>query len=195
TKLGLAEFYVEIANYILPHVVKRPLALVRCPSGSEGGCFYQKHSFAGLTDAVEVVPVMEKEGMDETLVIHDLRGLISLVQASVLEIHPWGARIDDIERPDRIIFDLDPGEGVAWEWLVEGAKLVRSRLKADGIESFVKTTGGKGLHVQAPILPELGWDDVKEYCRRIAVEMEKDNPSGYISTMTKKKRVGRIFVD
>jgi bifunctional non-homologous end joining protein LigD len=195
TKLGLAEFYAEIGDYILPHIVGRPLALVRCPSGSEGGCFYQKHAFAGLTGAVEVVSVPEKEGEDEALVIHDLRGLISLVQASVLEIHPWGARIDDIEHPDRIIFDLDPGEGVGWPAIMDAARDVRRRLADDGIESFVKTSGGKGLHVVAPIAPRLGWDEVKGYTLAIAAAMERDEPERYISTMTKKRRTGKIFVD
>lgn len=195
TKLGLAEFYADIADHILPHITGRPLALVRCPSGAQGDCFFQKHAFAGITDAVEVAPVQEKEGMDETLVIHDLRGLVSLVQASVLEIHPWGARIDDVEHPDRIIFDLDPGEGVSWEALIQGAREVRERLAADKIESFVKTSGGKGLHVVAPVEPVLDWDAVKTYCQRIAVAMEADDRSRYVSTMTKKLRAGRIFVD
>lgn len=195
TKLGLAEFYAEIADHILPHIVGRPLALVRCPSGSEGGCFYQKHAFAGLTDAVEVVSVPEKDGEDEALVIRDLRGLISLVQASVLEIHPWGARIDDIEHPDRIIFDLDPGEGVGWPAIMEAARDIRRRLSDDGLESFVKTSGGKGLHVVAPIAPRFAWDDVKGYAHGVAVAMERDEPERYISTMTKKRRGGRIFVD
>ncbi len=195
TKLGLAEFYAEIADRILPHIEGRPLALVRCPSGREGGCFFQKHAFAGLTDAVEVVPVMEKDGPDETLVIRDLRGLVSLVQASVLEIHPWGARIADVEHPDRIIFDLDPGEDVSWADVVHGAREVRERLARDGIESFVKLSGGKGLHVVAPVTPRLGWDAVKAYCHGIAVAMERDDRARYVATMTKKLRKGRIFVD
>ena len=115
TKLGLAEYYAEVADYILPFITGRPLALVRCPNGDSGDCFYQKHSFAGLTDAVEIAHVEEKDGKaEEAIVIHDLRGLINLVQANVLEIHPWGARIEDIDHPDMLIFDLDPGEGLEW---------------------------------------------------------------------------------
>lgn len=195
TKLGLAEYYAGIADWILPHVTSRPLALVRCPSGSEGECFFQKHAFAGLTDAIEVVAVPEKQGSDETLVIRDLRGLISLVQASALEIHPWGADIEDVERPDRLTFDLDPGEGIDWETLAEAAREVRQRLLDVGVESFVKTTGGKGLHVVSPLKPELDWDELKEFTRRIALSMEADNPRRYVSTMAKKARAGKIFVD
>jgi bifunctional non-homologous end joining protein LigD len=195
TKLGLAEYYAGIAGHILPHIAGRPLALVRCPSGSGGGCFYQKHAFAGLTDAVEVIPVQEKDGPSETLIIRDLRGLVLLVQASVLEIHPWGARIEDVERPDRIIFDLDPGDGVPWADMIEAARDIRGRLEAQGIRSFVKTTGGKGLHVVAPIVPRLGWDEVKAWCKDLASSMERDNPERYLTTMTKKLRTGKIFVD
>jgi len=195
TKLGLAEYYAGIADYILPHLTGRPLALVRCPSGSEGECFFQKHAFNGLTDAVEVAQVPEKEGMDETLIIHDLRGLISLVQANVLEIHPWGAMLEDVERPDRLIFDLDPGQGVGWDGIVEGALEVKERLDEAGVESFVKLTGGKGVHVMAVLKPELGWDELKDFTHRIALAMEADSPAKYISTMTKKARSGKIFVD
>ena len=147
TKLGLAEYYAEVAGLILPHIVSRPLALVRCPNGSAGECFFQKHSFAGLTDAVEIARLPEKEGDAEVIVIHDLAGLINLVQASVLEIHPWGARIEDVEHPDTMIFDLDPGEGTAWSEVIDAAHEVRQRLRDLGIESYVKTSGGKGLHV------------------------------------------------
>jgi bifunctional non-homologous end joining protein LigD len=195
TKLGLAEYYAEVADYILPHIVNRPLALVRCPSGSEGECFFQKHAFAGLTEAVEVVPVPDKNGSEETLVIRDLRGLITLVQANVLEIHPWGARIDDVDHPDRLIFDLDPGPGVEWAALIEGAREVRQRLKDAGVESFVKTTGGKGLHVMANLKPSIGWDELKDFTHRVALAMEADAPAKYVSTMAKKARSGRIFID
>ena len=195
TKLGLAEYYAEVSDYILPHVTGRPLALVRCPNGAEGQCFYQKHAFAGLTDAVDVVKVEENGGEAETLVIHDLRGLITLVQASVLEIHPWGARIEDTEHPDILIFDLDPGDGVPWTAVIEGAREIRQRLKEAGIESFVKTTGGKGLHVVSPLRPGPGWDELKEFAHAIALSMERDAPAKYISNMAKKARSGKIFID
>jgi bifunctional non-homologous end joining protein LigD len=195
TKLGLAEYYAELADRILPHIVKRPLALVRCPNGSEGECFFQKHSFAGLTDAVEIVPIRDKEGETEAIVIHDLPGLINLVQANVLEIHPWGSRIEDLEHPDILIFDLDPGVGVAWTDVIAGAREVRQRLRDAGIESFVKTTGGKGLHVVSPLEPSVGWDELKDFAHGIASAMEADNPGKYISTMAKRARGGKIFID
>ncbi|ADP69910.1 DNA ligase D [Rhodomicrobium vannielii ATCC 17100] len=195
TKLGLADYYAEVADHILPFITGRPLALVRCPSGQGGDCFYQKRSFAGLTDAVEVVPIADKDGDTEALVIHDLRGLINLVQSNVLEIHPWGARIDDLERPDTLIFDLDPGDGVGFEAVMDGAREVRRRLGDLGIESWVKTTGGKGLHVVSPLVPDLGWEELKAFAQGIAQTMERDAPQRFVSTMAKKARDGKIYVD
>ena len=195
TKLGLAEYYASVADYILPHVVDRPLALVRCPDGAGGQCFFQKHGFAGLTDAVEIVQAGGAEGPEEAIVIRDFSGLINLVQASVLEIHPWGARIEDLERPDRLIFDLDPGPNVRWEAVIEGAREVRRRLEGKGLESFVKTSGGKGLHVVAPLTPSAGWKELKAFVHSIALAMEKEAPAKYVAVMTKKARGGKIFID
>ncbi len=196
TKLGLAEYYAEVADTILPFITGRPLALVRCPNGHSGDCFYQKHSFAGLTDAVEIAHVEEKDGKtEEAIVIHDLRGLINLVQVNVLEIHPWGARIDAIDYPDVLIFDLDPGEGLEWTAVIEASREVRRRLLDLGIESYVKTTGGKGLHVVSHLKPSANWDELKSFAHSIALAMERDEPSKYISTMAKKARGGKIFVD
>jgi len=196
TKLGLAEYYAEVADYILPFITGRPLALVRCPNGHSGDCFYQKHSFAGLTDAVEISRVEEKDGKaEEAIVIRDLRGLINLVQANVLEIHPWGARVEDVDHPDTLIFDLDPGDGLVWADVIQGAREVRRRLQDLGIESYVKTSGGKGLHVVSPLEPSLDWDELKKFAHSIALAMERDEPSKYLSTMAKKARGGKIFVD
>ncbi len=195
SKLGLAQYYAETADYILPHIAGRPLALVRCPDGSDGPCFFQKHSFAGLTDAVEIVRAGKTQGEEEAIVINDLRGLITLVQASVLEIHPWGARIEDLERPDRLIFDLDPAPDVEWNAVIEGANEVRRRLKDAGIKSYVKTSGGKGLHIVSPLTPSAGWNELKEFARSIALAMEADEPSRYVAAMAKKARRGKIFVD
>src|SRR5262249_9133799 len=145
--------------------------------------------------AVEIAHVADKDGTAETIVIHDLAGLINLVQANVLEIHPWGARIDDVERPDTLIFDLDPGEGVAWSAVIGGAREVRQRLRDVGLESFLKTTGGKGLHVVVPLEPSVDWDTLKNFARGIALAMEASDPARYIATMAKKARGGKIFVD
>ena len=189
TKEGLAEYYAEIADRIMPHVADRPLSLLRCPDGL-GSCFYQKHAWAGLDD--RYIRLVDGK---KTVVIQDRDGLRALVQASVLEIHPWGAPAADPDRPDRLVFDLDPGDGVAWTDLVAGALEVRERMSASGFASFVKTTGGKGLHIVVPIEPKAGWDEAKAFAKRIASEMAKDAPDRYVATVSKQARNGRIYLD
>ena len=192
TKQGLAEFYADIADWLLPHVAGRALSLVRCPSGTAAKCFFAKHAWQGLSDAVRQVDLGDEQ---PSLVIDDLDGVIDLVQAAVAEIHPWGSRADDADRPDRLIFDLDPGEDVAWAAVIESAREVRRRLEALGLESFVKTSGGKGLHVVLPIVPEADWDMAKEFTASVASAMARDQPDRYVAIMTKQARRGRIFVD
>jgi bifunctional non-homologous end joining protein LigD len=193
TKQGLADFYAETADWILPHLVGRPLSLVRCPGGIEETCFYAKHAWAGLDKSVRRIKTGKEEPM---LIVDDIDGLFALVQASVLEIHPWGSMATDLERPDRLIFDLDPGEGVSWSQVVEGATEVRDRLKsAFKLESFVKTTGGKGLHVVVPLIPSLEWDSAKAICKSMAEAMAADSPGRFLAHMTKAARKGKIFVD
>ncbi|HYC26377.1 MAG TPA: DNA ligase D, partial [Roseiarcus sp.] len=193
TKQGLAEFYLDNAKWIMPHLAGRPLSLVRCPGGVAEKCFFAKHGWAGLSEAVRRVSV----GMDQpALVVDDIDGLLALVQGNVLEIHPWGAALDDLERPDRLIFDLDPGEDVAWGSVVDAAREVRARLASDfGLESFVKTTGGKGLHVVSPLAPSIGWEPVKALCKRLADSMAADTPGKFLAQMSKSARKGRIFID
>jgi bifunctional non-homologous end joining protein LigD len=192
SKQALADFYSDIAPWILPHVTDRVLSLVRCPSGAGADCFYAKHAWGGLSPSIRRVDVGENVPM---LAIDDLNGLIALVQAGVLEIHPWGSRTGNLDRPDRLIFDLDPGEGVAFGLVVSAAREIRDRLKSSGLKSFVKTTGGKGLHVVAPIKPRAGWDEVKSFTQHVAESMVADNPKIYVAKMTKSLRRGRIFVD
>jgi bifunctional non-homologous end joining protein LigD len=193
TKEGLAGFYADIADWLLPHVVNRPLALVRCPSGEQGQCFFQKHAWAGLNRAIRSVPI---EGEDErVLAVDDLAGVIGLVQAGVLEIHPWGSTLADVEHPDRLIFDFDPGESRGFADVIAGAREIRQRLKDVGLESFVKTTGGKGLHVVVPLVPSVGWDEAKDFTRTIASAMAADAPDRFTDRLPKKDRVDRIFVD
>jgi bifunctional non-homologous end joining protein LigD len=132
---------------------------------------------------------------DEVLYIENLDGLMALVQASCLEIHPWGSMLTAVEKPDRITIDLDPAEDVPWTALIEGAFEVRERLKAMNIESFVKTTGGKGLHVVVPLTPRVSWDEVKAFAQALAEAMAKDSPDRYLATMSKRARTGRIFID
>jgi bifunctional non-homologous end joining protein LigD len=195
TKQQLAEYYLEIADWVLPHVVQRPLAVVRCPSGAEKGCFFQKHSWAGLSEHVMRETVPHEKGEDDVLVVRDVRGVVGLVQAGVLEMHPWGATLASIERPDRVIFDFDPGEGVQWSDVLAGAREVRDRLKERGLESFPKTTGGKGLHVVVPLSPKAGWSEVKAFAQALAEGMEADSPGRYLTKAAKADRKGRIFID
>ena len=192
TKQGLAEFYTEIADWILPEIVDRPLSLVRCPDGTASKCFFQKHAWAGLDEGVVRRVTV---GDDEALAIRDLSGLLALVQASVLEIHPWGSRLRSPERSDRLIFDLDPGDGVGFDAVVVGALEVRERLATLGLESLVKTTGGNGLHVVAPLKARATWDEAKGFAAALAAAMAADSPDRYTATLAKKVRSGRIFVD
>ncbi|MBZ6075377.1 non-homologous end-joining DNA ligase [Microvirga puerhi] len=195
TKRQLAEFYVDIADWLLPHLVDRPLTLIRCPSGVGKSCFVQRHSWAGLSDFIHRKSVRDDGGKMEVLSVQDIQGVVALVQAGVLEMHVWGATLADLERPDRIIFDLDPGEGVEWSSVIEGARRIRERLKAVGLESFVKTTGGKGLHVVAPLKPKASWKDVLAFTRGMAEAMAADEPERYTTTSVKQEREGRIFID
>jgi bifunctional non-homologous end joining protein LigD len=193
TKLGLAEYYATVWDWIGPHVVNRPLSLVRCPDGVGEACFFQKHAWAGLGKEVRRIRI-EGEKKDY-LHIDSLDGLMALVQASVLEIHTWGCRIEDLERADRMVLDLDPGPGVAWEAVVEAAQEVRRRLAEHGLASWVKTTGGKGLHVTAPLSPAVGFKEVKEFSRAIAEALAASDPQRYTASMSKHVREGRIYVD
>ncbi|SRR5579871_532106 len=192
TKQGLADFYADVADWILPHVAGRVLSLLRCPSGTGEKCFFAKHPWAGLSGVVERVDVGEEEPM---LVLDGPAGLTSLVQAGVVEIHPWGSRSDNLERPDRLIFDLDPGEGAPWSAVITAAGEVRERLRSRGLESFVKTSGGKGLHIVVPVEPVIGWAEAKSFTATIAEAMAADEPGRYVATLSKRARRGRVFID
>jgi bifunctional non-homologous end joining protein LigD len=193
TKQGLAEFYAEIWPWIGPYVSNRPLALVRCPGGVDETCFFQKHAWAGISEHVK--RSHDPEDGEEILTIDSAEGLLSLVQSSVLEIHVWGATLDDIERPDGLTFDLDPAPDVEWPDVVSAAIEVRDRLERAGLESFVKTTGGKGLHVCAPLRPHADWAAVKDFAHKLARAMATDSPAKYLAMASKEARRGRIFVD
>jgi bifunctional non-homologous end joining protein LigD len=192
TKEGLAEFYGDIAQWILPHIRGRVLSLVRCPGGVSEKCFFAKHEWEGLSGAMRRIDVGEKEKM---LALDTLDELIELVQASVLEIHPWGSSVARLENPDRLTFDLDPGEDVPWSAVIDAGFDVRQRLEASGLRSFVKTSGGKGLHVVVPVEAVVGWDEAKAFTQSVAEQMAKERPERYVATMAKRVRRGRIFVD
>ncbi|HRN87284.1 DNA ligase D [Hyphomicrobium sp.] len=195
TKEGLADYYTEVWRWIAPHIVGRALALLRCPTGIGGQQFFQKHAWKGLNS--NIVPVKDpKDRAGEPLIsIRDIDGLMGLVQSAALEIHPWGSMVSDWERPDRIVMDLDPGEGVAWEEIVTAAEETRRRLEDVGLNPFVKTSGGKGLHVVAPLTAEANWMEVKAFTKSLAEEMAADSPDTYVATVSKAKRKGRILVD
>lgn len=195
TKEGLADYYVEMWPWIAPFVVGRPLSLVRCPGGISKQCFFQKHAWKGLNKAIRTVPDPADKDGEQMLVIDDLAGLIGLVQAGVLEIHPWGSSLAALEKPDMVIFDLDPGPGVEWPDLISASFAVRDHLQALGMKGFVKTSGGKGLHVTVPLEPKADWTAVKAFAKGVADAMAADDPQRYVSTVTKSKRRGKIFVD
>jgi bifunctional non-homologous end joining protein LigD len=192
TKRQLAEWAVRMAPWILPHVALRPLTLYRCPNGHAKPCFFQKHH-ENVPDSVFPVTVPDEE--EPYVMIRDAEGLVGLVQLGVLEIHPWGSRADRPERPDRMIIDFDPDSSLPFSVAVEGAIEVRDRLDALGLKSWVRTTGGKGLHVVVPLVRRHTWDEVKDFSRRVAEDLVRADPKRYIATSSKAKRKGKVYVD
>jgi bifunctional non-homologous end joining protein LigD len=192
TKQDLLDYYTSVWERMAPFVVERPLSLLRAPDGVGGQVFFQKHAGAGLHRSVSR---MKDEDGEELLFIRDFDGLAALVQLGTVEVHVWGARIDAIEMPDQVIFDLDPDQGVPMERVREAALTVRQRLDELGFESFLKTSGGKGFHVVLPLRPKAGWGAVKGFARDFARAMEQAEPKLYTATLSKKARRGRIFID
>jgi bifunctional non-homologous end joining protein LigD len=192
TKEGLADYYAEIFPYAAPFIVGRPLALLRCPDGIGGQQFFQKHPWKGMGAAIKTVDDPKGE---TAIAIEDLDGMISLAQGAAIEIHPWGSTLADWERPDILIMDLDPGEDVAWERVIAAAREVRERMEGFGLTGFVKTSGGKGLHVAAPLRPGAEWPEVKAFAKAFAEAMAGDSPAAYVSTIPKAQRRGKILID
>ncbi|MGO9340503.1 MAG: non-homologous end-joining DNA ligase [Terracidiphilus sp.] len=197
TKQSLAEYYLAVAEQMLPHIADRPLSVVRCPEGSGKPCFYQKHVGLGMPRGVNSISIPNRKTgkKEEFLTLNTAQGLVGMAQMGVLEIHPWGSRNDSLEKPDRIIFDLDPDAAIDWHTLAACALELRKRLNKAGLESFVKSTGGKGLHVVVPIGPQHEWPAVKQFAHNIAISMEKGNPSLYITKMAKAARKDHIYLD
>ncbi|HVX15024.1 MAG TPA: DNA ligase D [Pirellulales bacterium] len=195
TKLDLARFYTEIGDWILPHVVERPLSLLRCPKGLADKCFFHKHLDAGVAEALEQVMIREDDKDAPYLFVRDVDGILALVQMGVLEIHLWGARADSVEKPDRLVFDLDPEAGLPWSRAVEAAERVRDVLHEFDLESFVKTTGGKGLHVVVPIARRHEWPQIKSFAKGLAQRIATEAPDRYTINPLKARRVGRVFID
>ncbi|MGL6251224.1 MAG: DNA ligase D [Billgrantia desiderata] len=195
TKLDLARFYEQIHEWVLPHLARRPLSLVRCPQGRNDECFFQKHPRSAIPDSVPRIDVPEKKGRAEYVYVESAADLIGLVQAGALEIHPWGSRIDHLEQPDGLVFDLDPDEGIAWQEILRVAGTLRERLESLGLTPFLRTTGGKGLHLVVPIEPSAEWDRAKAFAKGVAEAHAKDDPQRLTTNMSKAKREGRIFID
>jgi bifunctional non-homologous end joining protein LigD len=195
TKLDLARYYQAVAGWALPNLAHRPLTLVRCPGGQGKPCFYQKHLGKGAPDAIGHVDITEDGETVGYPVIDNLAGLIGLVQMNVIELHPSGAGIEKLGTPDRITFDLDPDEGLAWPRVIEAAIEIRQALLAIDLQSFVKTTGGKGLHVVVPLQPKLGWDEVKGFTKWVADQFVAQSPERFTANQAKRARHGRIYID
>ena len=195
TKRNLIDYQLAVADLILPHIANRPLSLVRCPRGQEGDCFFQKHASKGFPSEFKGIDIQEKEDRGTYLYIEDERGLVAAVQMGALELHIWGSHNKTLEKPDRIVFDFDPDEEIDFAWVKLGAEEMRDRLKSIGVTSFCMTTGGKGLHVVAPLKPKHGWDDIKAFAEAMARMMAADDPDRYLAVMSKAKRKGRIFID
>jgi bifunctional non-homologous end joining protein LigD len=203
TKLQLVQYYQAVADFVLPEVVGRPLSLYRCPNGmpadpkAKPACFFMKHPGLMTPRSLEKHRILERSKPDDYMVARDLAGVLELAQMSILEIHPWNAHVDEIEFPDRVIFDLDPDPAVPWPRVVEGAFELRRRLAGFDLDSVVKTTGGKGLHVVMPFSPasRVSWDDAFAFSQAVSERLARDQPKGYVATMSKAKRTDKIFID
>jgi bifunctional non-homologous end joining protein LigD len=195
TKGELAEYYAGVASLILPHIARRPLSLLRCPSGIDKQCFFQRNPGRGLGAHIETFKFKNKGETYEYLYIEDEKGLLELIQMGAIELHPWGAPVDAIDYPDRMIFDLDPAPEVPFEALRLAAQDLKRRLQHMGLESALKCTGGKGLHVTVPLAGKDKWSAVKSFAGSLAEEMVAAAPEAYIATMSKAKRAGKIFID
>lgn len=197
TKQQLADYYMAVAEHLLPHIADRPISVVRCPDGMDKACFFQKHVGLGLPDGVHTISIPNRKGgeREDYLTVDSPDGLVGLAQMGVLEIHPWGSHNGSLQMPDRMVFDLDPDAAIEWKTLAGTALELRQKLRNAGLESFVKSTGGKGLHVVIPLHPDHEWPAVKEYAHRMVREMEREKPNLYVTKMTKATRKNHIYLD
>jgi bifunctional non-homologous end joining protein LigD len=195
TKLELARYLQKTAELMMPHVENRLVSLVRCPEGQQKKCFFQRHAGAGLRDGFRTMEIQGAKEKEEYLYLDGKKGLIAAAQMGVLEFHVWGSRIDAIERPDRLVFDLDPAPGLPFDEVIQAAHETRDMLDALDIESFPLLTGGKGIHVVAPLIRRHEWPIVKAFARAVAGHMAEIHPSRYVAVSSKEKRKGKIFID
>lgn len=192
TKLDIALFYARAGDAMLPHLLNRPVTLVRCSTGKEKDCFYQRHGFSGLPDGVETMGDTRDE---EFLVIKSPKGFLGLPQFGVIEFHPWDCTVADLDHPDRLTIDLDPGEGVTWPTVVSAAGIVRERLTALGLPSFVRMTGGSGVHLVVPLYGSNDWDEAKRFLKALAKALAADNARLFTANVSKSARKSRIYID
>lgn len=197
SKLDLAVYYARVGDWMLPELIHRPVSLVRCPTGKAEDCFFQRHALAGMPEAVKQIALPEEGSKERAdyLYLEDARGLLALAQFGAVELHAWGCRIDQPERPDRLVFDLDPDEGLAWREVVAAARQVGDALRELGLVPFVKTTGGKGLHVVVPIARRHGWPEVRGFSEAFARHLAEAAPKRFTVNMAKRARRGRIYLD
>jgi bifunctional non-homologous end joining protein LigD len=195
SKIQLARYYEEIAGWIVPHVAGRPLTLVHCPAGLAAPCIYLKHAKAWGPNALRRVKIQEKTKVGEYLVADSIEAVVSLAQMGIVEIHTWNSTMRDIERPNRIVWDLDPGPAVTWQQVVKAAGLVRAVLKTLGLMSWVKTTGGRGLHVVVPIKPAREVSECLEFSRGVSDAIARIDPRLYTTTFAKLGRERKILID
>ena len=195
TKRDLAEYYAAVAEELLAHAASRPLSLVRCPEGSDAQCFYQKHPGAAFAADLPRVSIEESEGVEDYLYLKSPADTVALVQAGVLEVHAWGSKVDDLERPDQLVFDLDPSADVPWSYTKKTALSLRDLLRRLGLEGFLRTTGGKGLHVVVPLTPDSDWDTAKAFAKGVADALTATDPGRLTTALSKSKRGGKLFID
>ncbi len=196
TKLDIAVYYAAVGEAMLPHILRRPVSLVRCPTGKASDCFFQRHAFTGMPASVATVEIENSEGETKRYIaVADAKGYLALAQFGVVEYHTWGCHLDHLGTADRVVFDLDPGAGISWREVVEAACHVRDELTALGLVPFVKTSGGKGAHVVVPVTPALDWKATHAATGAIAAHVALSAPDTFTTTMGKDNREGRIFID
>ena len=195
TKLDIARYYDSIARWMLPHLKGRPLTLVCCPTGAADGCRYLRHTKLWGPKAIRRVRIQEKTKVGEYMVVDTVEGLISLAQMNVLEIHTWNSTSDRVEHPDRIVFDLDPGRDVTWPDVIDAAKMLKKLLATARLKAWVKTTGGRGVHIVVPIVPSRDWPECLKFARAIASVMVERDPRRYTIDFRKAGRENKILID